>query len=577
MVYLCQMTIGGMRVRRGYLLILLLVLLALPAAAQAREISRLYVWDGAVEMPADGSLPAGAIQWYKRGDTNRYLYLPSGVDARSLRVHFTGADTFTVNGVTVENNSVTDCFVPGETVDITNGGSTYHVIVRQSQNTASVYIKTQSGSIEWISESKRNHEPGSLYVLDETGAPAYGNDFEYIRVRGNYSFYPYKKSFHIKLNDGSPMLCMPSAKTWLLLASYRDNAMIRNALTFDLASAAGMAYTPEYRFAEVYVNTTYYGTYIFCEKIQIQKNRVAVFDLEKATEQANEKDLSKYPRLGTNEYRRNTAKYYGVPNDPADITGGYLLQLELKDRYTAAASGFVTSHGQAVLVKSPEYASKAQLQYIQARVQSFENAVWAEDGIDPDSGLHYSQIADMSSLVGKYIVEELTKNVDGNKSSFYLYKYPDSESTLLYFGPVWDYDIAYGNYTASYYKERNLPSGTGLMTAVDDYERFYWFPRLYAHEDFVEAVKEAWRDRFRPCLEVILGLREPSEDTGHLMSLEDYEAMLTAAAAMNFDRWRTFNDSKFPVRTGEDFHENIEFMRRFLTDRMNYLDSLWLD
>ena len=563
--------------RRLLFILLFCLLLVLPLCAQAQEISRLYVWDGSAAVPEDGSLPAGAIQWYKRGDTNRYLYLPAGVDASNLRVRLTGANSFTANGVTVENGSVTDVFVPGETVTITNGGSTYHVIVMQSQNTASIYIKTQSGKIDWISESKRNHEPGSLYVMDENGKAAFGNEFEYIRVRGNYSFYPYKKSFHIKLNESAPMLGMPSAKTWLLIASYRDNAMIRNAMTFDLASAAGMANTSEYRFAEVYVNTLYYGTYIFCEKIQIQKNRINVFDMEKATEKLNDKDLSKYRRLGVNEYRRGTSKYYDIPNIPEDVSGGYLLQLELDERYTSAASGFVTSHGQPVLVKSPEYVSKAQMNYIQSLVQSFENAIWAEDGLDPDTGRHYSEIADMSSLVGKYLVEEITKNVDGNKSSYYLYKYSDDVSDKLYFGPVWDYDIAYGNFNASYYKERNLPSGEGLMTAVDDYKRYYWFPKLYAHEDFQQAVKEAYCNRFRPCLEVILGLRAPTEDTGNLISLTDYETMLTSAAGMNFSRWRTFNDPAAPVRTGADFHENIEFLRTFLTDRMAYLDSIWLE
>lgn len=563
--------------RRFLFLLLLLLLFALPHAAQAREISRLYVWDGSAAMPADGSLPAGAIQWYKRGDSTRCLYLPAGIDTNNLRVRLVGADSFTANGQTVENGGVTGVFVPGETVTISNGGSSYNVIVRQSANTASVYIKTQSGSINYISESKRNREAGSLYVLDQAGRVAFGNDFEYIRVRGNYSFYPYKKSFHIRLNDGSPMLGMPSAKTWLLIASYRDNAMVRNPMTFDLAAAAGMAYTPEYRFAEVYVNTVYYGTYILCEKIQVNKNRVNVFDLEKATEKLNDKDLSKYKHLGTAEYKRNTMKYYSIPNVPEDVSGGYLLQLELEERYPAASSGFVTSRGQPVVIKSPEYAAKAEVEYIRSLVQSFENAICAEDGVDPDTGKHYTDLADLSSLVGKYLVEEITKNVDGNKSSYYIYKYSDDVNEKLYFGPVWDYDIAYGNYTASYYRERNLPSGTGLMTGVDDYERYYWFPKLYAREDFREAVQEAYRDRFRPCLLVILGLAEAGEDTGGLMSLSDYEEMLTAAAAMNFDRWRTFNDPKFPVRTGEDFHENIEFMRAFLTDRLEYLDGLWLE
>ena len=64
------------------------------------------------------------------------------------------------------------------------------------------------------------------------------------------------------------------------------------------------------------------------------------------------------------------------------LSGGYLLQLELEERYASSASGFVTAHGQPVLVKSPEYIGKAQMNYIRSLVQSFENAIYAEDGID---------------------------------------------------------------------------------------------------------------------------------------------------------------------------------------------------
>ena len=551
-------------------------LLLLPLSAQAKEINRLYVWDGRAEAPAGSALAPGAIQWYKRGSTY-YLYLPAGLDASNLHVYFTGSATFfTANGATVNNNDTTDVFVPGETVTLVNGTNSYRVSVMQSANTASAYIQTKSGGIAYISQSKRNREKGSLYILDQNGQPAFGNDFEYIRVRGNYSFYPYKKSFHIKLNDGAPILGMPSAKTWLLIASYCDNSMLRNPLTLDLAAAAGMAYTSEYRLADVYVNTVYYGTYILCEKVQVNKNRVPVADLEKATQKLNDKALSTFRRLGTNGYQRNTFKYYDISNNPEDVSGGYLLQLELDDRYTEAVSGFVTAHGQAVLLKSPEYASKAQVEYIRDLVQRFENAIWAEDGIDPASGQHYSQIADMDSLVGKYLIEEITKNMDANKSSFYLYKYQDTVSDKLYFGPIWDYDIAYGNYTTSYY-HKELVNPENLFAATDDYKRYYWFPKLYAHEDFRQAVMDAYRNRFRPCLEVILGQRAPSEDTGDLRSLDAYEALLTNAAALNFHRWRTFNASEFPVKTGADFHENINYLRDFLTARMAHLDNLWLN
>lgn len=555
---------------------ILVFLLLFPLSAQAGEISRLYVWSADMAMPADGSMPASAVQWYKRGNA-RYLFLPSGLDCSALRLHIVGSDYITVDGQRINDLDITNIFLPGKTVTVSSGNNQYNIHVMQSSETAGVFLKTDSGSINYISESKRNHESGYLYITDSNGNTAYGNSFDYIRVRGNYSFYPYKKSFHIKLLESAPILGMPSAKTWLLIASYADNSMLRNPMTLDLASAAGMAYTSQYRFADVYINTVYYGTYMFCEKIQVGKNRVAVPDLEKETESINDKSLDRYSRLGTNAYQRNTMKYFGIPNDPEDITGGYLMQLELKDRYTSSASGFVTSHGQAVILKSPEYTSKSQTEYIRNLVQSFENAVWAEDGIDPVSGRHYAEIADMSSLVGKYLIEEISKNVDGNKSSYYIYKYNDSVSDKLFFGPVWDYDIAWGNYTAVYYRERNLTSGKGLMTGIDDYERFYWFPRLYARDDFRQAVKEAYLSRFRPCLEVLLGLKEPDEDSGGLMSLDNYALMLQNASEMNFTRWKTFNAKEFSVRTGADYAENIEYLRTFITDRMQYLDSLWLE
>lgn len=559
------------------LLLLSMLLCSMPAVSHAKEINRLYIWSGDIDWNAGDNLPDTAIQWFARGNTNRYLFLPSGIDASRLRVYFTGsAQSFTVNGVTVKSGDVTDVFVPGKRVTIRNGSNTYQVIVAQSANTAGVYLKTKSGKITYISESKKNHESGSWCIQDENACTVYRNAFEYIRVRGNYSFYPYKKSFHIKLNDGASILGMDSAKTWLLIASYCDNSMLRNALTLDLAAAVGMPFTTDYRFADVYVNTVYYGTYILSEKIQVNKNRISIADLEDATQAVNSQPLSSFKQKGVTQYKRGTIKYVAIENNPEDITGGYLMQLELDERYKESVSGFVTQSGQVVQLKSPEYASQAQVEYISSLVQSFENAISTSDGCDPETGRHFSEIADMDSLVCKYLIEEITKNLDGNKSSFYLFKYPDSVSDKLYFGPVWDYDNAYGSFAGGYYKNQ-LIDPEGLFTATDDYKHYYWFPKLYQHEEFVDAVKAMYKERFRPCLQVILGQAPSSESTGNLMSLSDYEAMLTCAAGVNFSRWRTFNDEDLPVvKTGADFPSNIEYLRVFLTGRMAYLDSIWL-
>ena len=301
------------------------------AAAQAAVINHLYVWDASHGVPADpASLPPQAIEWYKRG-SKYYLFLPAGVDASNLYVHFTGsANSFTTNSGKVENNTVTDVFTPGKTVTLRNGSSYYEVTVMQSETLDSVYLTTESGSIAYISESKSHHEGGTLCVITSEGKKVYSSDFDYVRVRGNYSFYPNKKSFHIRLNDGYNMLGMGSSKTWLLIANYMDSSLLRNAIAYDMAFACHLPGTVEYRNADVYVNHQYYGTYLLAEKIQINKSRVGIQDLEELTESVNEKPLNEYKHSGTHAYAKGTGSYYAIPNNPEDITGGYLMQLELE-------------------------------------------------------------------------------------------------------------------------------------------------------------------------------------------------------------------------------------------------------
>ena len=72
-----------MRRRFLFCLLLLGLLLLLPFCAQANEINRLYVWDGSVGMPQDGSLAPGAVEWYARTGV-RYLFLPYGLDSSKL-------------------------------------------------------------------------------------------------------------------------------------------------------------------------------------------------------------------------------------------------------------------------------------------------------------------------------------------------------------------------------------------------------------------------------------------------------------------------------------------------------------
>lgn len=135
---------------------LLLLLWLIPAAVMAQEISRMYVWQADCNVKAGEPLPDSAVLWQNRGKTQE-IYLPSGVDASRLFVHCTGSVTyFTVDGQRVENDSVTDVFVPGNTYTVKCGQQSLKVTVLQSDGLPTFFVKTESGKLTRLSESKKN-------------------------------------------------------------------------------------------------------------------------------------------------------------------------------------------------------------------------------------------------------------------------------------------------------------------------------------------------------------------------------------------------------------------------------------
>ena len=51
----------------------------------------------------------------------------------------------------------------------------------------------------------------------------------------------------------------------------------------------------------------------------------------------------------------------------------------------------------------------------------------------------------MGSFVKMFVVNVISRNIDGYTISSFLYKDRDSKGGTLAAGPPWDYDISYGN------------------------------------------------------------------------------------------------------------------------------------
>lgn len=550
-----------------WLMLTLFLLVPMYGHAAPGKLTGFYVSSQTVE--TEDELPADAITWYKKG-SKYYLFLPGAVDTDQMRVYFTGVSEITLDGQTLANGDAFS-FTPDTAGKLRAAGKVYTIEVMQGAQIPALYIQTESGSLKTIEASKANKEKGELLAVDENGNTVYDGALAHIKIRGNMSTRFNKKSYTVKLEKSTNMFGFGKAKKWVLIGNARDKSLLRNQITYNMARYVGLPCTPDCRQVDLYINREYRGAYLFSDKVQISKANVDIFDLEEATEELNEQALSAYSAVGPGLPTIGQYKAYAIPNIPDDITGGYLVEYEsYSSRYREEPCAYYTTQKKVIVVKDPDIVSAEQAEYIFGFMQGFENAIFADNGIDPDTGKHYSDYVDMDSLVKKFMIEEVSKNYDGNSSSQYFFKPADSVSEKAFCGPVWDYDSAYGSYGKSENAAVLSPKGLQQTKASGN---TYWWPRLYQKADFRAAVSDAWDNAFAPAIRILLG--QETDESGTLLSIGQYAEQLRASADMNFIRWPMKQGSANFASTGKTYDANIAFLTNFIARRYEFLQKEW--
>ncbi len=381
-----------------------------------------------------------AINWYEVNG-KCYFFIPASIDYDTAKFYVPG--DYTVDGVDyTEPKTLAEVFGNKTEITVEFDGWTYDVFIIKGSEVASVFIETESGSLDYIHAVKGNEENGMIEIVDRDGEVVYDGELE-IKGRGNSTWQMEKKPYNIKLDKKTNLFGMGKSKKWSLIANHGDESLIRNVLAYEAAKAAGMPYSPQFEPVDVYINSEYMGSYLLTTRVGIDGTSVDIEDLEGATEDANEADLDTYPKAGYyGTYAgllAGTKKWYDIPNDPEDITGGYIIEMELANRYADEACGFVTTRNQPFTMKTPEFVSEAQISYISSLYQLFEDAVYAESDM-----AEIGKYCNVQSLARLYLINEWASNMDGGLTSTYFYK-PKGVHETLYAGPVWDFDIAFGN------------------------------------------------------------------------------------------------------------------------------------
>ena len=506
-------------------------------------------------------------------DGAKYLFLPSSADLTKLSLTFVTAppsDRISLSGnkgtvywsSSVDLTAVADVDAAGyrEITASVGTGKTITFRVMQASPISTVYL-TSSNSAQgrdWVDTSKKNIATGSMSMVSADGGSIYSGELKQIKARGNSTFtYTDKKSYQIKLNTASDLLGnKEQVKTWVLLASYFDATQMHDKLMKDLATKLGLAYTASCNWVNLYYDGEYRGVYLLSEKNSVGAASVAITDMEEAYKAQN-------PSYGDNMSTALSQNAYGQQfqytkglQEPANITGGYLI--ELNHNMWDEASGFKTRQGVAFNVKSPEWCGEAAMKYISEYYQAFEDAVYATDktgaytGYNASTGKYFYDYVDMDSLVKVFLLQELSLNCDGFISSVYFYKDADGK---MFAGPIWDQDMTFG-------------IGWTKTNAADIEDYHYLAKALIQIPAFKTAVVEYYSSTFAPAVREWLG---NNGTIAHQYNL------LKDSAAMNYKLWDFIRvgDPKADghIWQGASYESVVADMTSWIDARLSVMDK----
>lgn len=443
-----------------------------------------------------------------------YLFLPGYGELASARFQIHGHDV-KIDGQSVETGMSCDAFALDTPYSFTyqseDGKVDTEITFTRSEGLPALYIDSGSGTMDYIHGRKGNQEAGRMSLITADGQLSYIGNLDEIQGRGN-DWLIAKKSYSLQLAAAADLLGMGQAEKWILVANAFDASHLRNKLIYDFAGEAGLGFSPESRWVDLYLNGDYAGLYLLCERNELHNQRVSL-----------------------------------------EGTGQYLVSMDTQWRLEQNARPFVTTRsGYAFRIHGSEIGD-TQLQQL---LQSVENAISAEDGRDPTTGKHWTQLIDLDSWVRKYLVEEIFGNGDGGAISQYFYG--STEEGILYAGPVWDYDISMGNSLGKRGGEpQNIFAG---RPRVRSNVGLSWYYELSCQKAFRERLRELYRDTFLPLLKTYLEER-----------LDGYVSQISRAAAMDALRW---NPHGFESNTAE---EEAEEIRSFMEQRLTFLNQLWLE
>jgi spore coat protein CotH len=347
-----------------------------------------------------------------------------------------------------------------------------------------------------------------------------------IEIRGSTSQLLPKKGYGLTTlkadnisNNNVSLLGMPSENDWILNGIAFDPSLIRDFLSYNLYRQIGQ-YATRTTYCELVINGDYKGLYILQEKIKSSSGRV------------------------------NVLKIATTDNTMPNLTGGYITKAD-KDTGGDPIAWTMSSYSWGTNfiheLPKPTAVTYDQNNYIYNQFLNLQNTS-NTNNIDLVTG--YPSVIDIPTFIDFMLMNELTSNPDGYQFSTFFHK---DRSGKLRAGPIWDFNLTYGNDLFSMGFDRSHYYVWQFADGGNDGPKFW--RDLFNNPTYKCYLSKRWNELIQP--------GQPLNYDSLVQYIDQIVASISEAKVREHQKWATV-----PNQVAE-----ISNLKIWLSNRISWMTS----
>ena len=165
------------------------------------------------------------------------------------------------------------------------------------------------------------------------------------------------------------------------------------------------------------------------------------------------------------------------------------------------------------------------------------------------------------SFVRYFLVEDFSANQDGIFNSFFIYKERGDEK--IYFGPVWDFDLAFDNAQVLY--PTNQKKNFAYKFALSNGSANKLVSQILSVEEVLKKVKDVWQEMTNTVFtkEIIIDY------------INEQVEYIDESQKLNFMKWDVLSSKQFmEAATRGTYKAEVDYLKEFVEERFDVFGAL---